>query len=275
MNLVFLTSEATHHYYLINEINRYHPVKKVFYQTIHLKRTGWKNRFKRLAKPEQWRFIVRRALSNILFHADNMAQGPYERKVFFRGQSPTLDSSISSEKVYSFNDPEVVEKVKREMPDLIIVFGTDILKGEILKIAKLNILNIHREILPKYRGGGMPFWVFYKNDFENLGVTVHICARKLDAGHIVAQKRYQIEKDDLIYTLRHKTTLLAIELLKEVIDKYKNDTVEFTPQQKTKLWTARRLTIVKEFKARKNFERHIKSLEHRNSRIRQGSKAAV
>ena len=62
---------------------------------------------------------------------------------------------------------------------------------------------------------------------------------------------------------------------KEVIDKYKTDTVEFTPQKKTKLWTARRLTIVKEFKARKNFDRHIKSLEHQNNRIRQRSKAAV
>jgi methionyl-tRNA formyltransferase len=272
---VFLTSEATHHYFLINEINKYHPVKKVFHQTIHLERTGWKNRFKRLAKPKQLRLITRRAISNILFHGDNNAQASYERKAFFNGRSPALDSSIPAEKVYSFNDPETVAKVKRENPDLIIVFGADILRGEILKIARLNILNIHREILPKYRGGGMPFWVFYKNDFENLGVTVHICARKLDAGHIVAQKRYQIEKDDRIHTLRHKTTLLAIDLLKEVIDKYKTDTVEFTPQKKTKLWTARRLTIVKEFKARKNFDRHIKSLEHQNNRIRQRSKAAV
>jgi methionyl-tRNA formyltransferase len=275
MNIVFLTSEATHHYYLINEITKYHPVKKVFYQTIHLERTGWKNRFKRLAQPKQLRFIARRVLSNILFHADNMAQASYEKMAFFNGRDPALDSAIPAEKIYSFNDPEVVEKVKRENPDLIIVFGTDILKGEILKIARLNILNIHREILPKYRGGGMPFWVFYKNDFENLGVTVHICARKLDAGHIVAQKRYQLKKDDRIYTLRHKTTLLAIELLKEVIDKYKTDTIEFTPQKKTKLWTARKLTLVKEFKARKNFERHIKSLGHQNDRIQRKSKAAV
>lgn len=275
MNIIFLTSEATHHYYLINEVNKYHPVKKVFYQTIHLERTGWKNRFKRLTQPKQLRFIVRRAISNILFHGDNIAQKTYERKAFFNDESPILDSSIPSEKVYSFNDPETVELVKRENPDLIVVFGTDILKGEILKIARLNILNIHREILPKYRGGGMPFWVFYKNDFENLGVTVHVCARKLDAGHILAQKRYQLRRDDRIYTLRHKTTLLAIELLKEVIHKYRTDAIEFTPQKKTKLWTAKRLTIVKEFKARKNFDRHIKSINQKGNRIHQRSKAPV
>jgi len=260
MNIVFLTSEAYHHNYLINSLHQTHPIRKVFYQTSHLERISTKNRIKKLLNPKTTRFAVRRAISTTLFLKDIKAQKPYEKNAFFGEENPGLNSEIQSEKVYSFNDPEVVKKVRAEEPDLIIVFGTDILKGDILEIAKLNILNIHRDILPKYRGGGLPYWVFYKSDFENLGVTVHICAKKLDGGHIVGQKKYKLSKNDRIFTLRHKTTDLAVDILKDVIEKYKTDTVEFTKQKKTKLWTQKRLTIGKEIKARKNFRKYIKSL---------------
>jgi methionyl-tRNA formyltransferase len=261
MNIIFLTSDAYHHNYLINKLHKNHPIKKVFYQTSHLERTSTKNRIKKLFNPKTTRFAVRRAISTTLFLNDISAQKPYERNTFFGESKPGLNDKIPSEKVFNFNDPVIVEKVKAEEPDLIIVFGTDILKGEILEIAKLNILNIHRDILPKYRGGGLPYWVFYNKDFDNLGVTVHICAKKLDGGHIVGQKKYKLTKDDKIFTLRHKTTDLAAEILEDVIEKYKANTVEFTKQKKTKLWTQKRLTIGKEIKARLNFRKYIKSLK--------------
>ncbi len=265
MNLVFLTSKSTHHYYLINEIHKTYPVSKVFFQTIHEERTSTKTRLKRLFTPKQTKFIIRRLISHMLFWREKVAQPAYEKKMFFGQESPHLNPEIPSQTVYTFNDPQVVKSVRAEEPDLIIVFGTEILKGEILDIAKKQILNIHRDILPKYRGGGLPYWVFYKEDFDNLGVTLHICAKKLDAGHIVGQKRYRLEPDDRIFKLRYKTTRLAVDLLKEVIEKYKSDSVEYTKQPKTKLWTAKRLTIGKEIRARKNFDRYIKSLQKKES----------
>lgn len=249
-----------HHYYLINEINKFHPVKKVFFQTVHEQRTSKWNRAKKMLDPKKMRFAFRRAISTALFMPDIMAQKPFEQKAFFGETSPALDSGIESECVYSFNDPEAVAQVRETVPDLLIVFGTDILKGEILEIAKKNILNIHRDILPKYRGGGLPYWVFYKEDFDNLGVTVHVCAKKLDAGHIVGQKRYKLEKDDRIFTLRYKTTKLAVDILKEVIEKYKNNSVDYVKQEKSKLFTWKKLTIGKEIKARHNLNKYINSL---------------
>ena len=172
-----------------------------------------------------------------------------------------MDVHIPFEKVKSFNTEETIAMVRKENADLIIVFGTEILKEAILKVARFNILNIHRGILPKYRGGGIPSWVFYHNDFENIGTTVHLCTGKLDGGDIVGQRFYRLQKDDKIYKLRSKTTLLAVEILKEAIDKIKSGTLEYRRQEYSKPWSSKELTIRKELIARRNFDRYIQSLK--------------
>lgn len=192
MNIIFLTSKVIHHYYLINEINEYHPVKKVFFQVRNPEQRTWKDRLKTLTNLKDIRLTIRALLIKRLFGKEEVLREHYEATMFFNNTTPSLNTSIPSEEVLSFNCQKTVERIKEEAPDLIIVFGTDILKGKILEIAKLDILNIHRSILPKYRGGGLPAWVFYNKDFEKLGTTVHICAKRLDAGDIVGLKYYKL-----------------------------------------------------------------------------------
>lgn len=258
MNIIFLTSEATHHYFLINEINKQYPVKKVFFQTIPESIT-LKKLFKNITI-SKIRFIIKSILTKILFSKERELREKYENKMFFKTQTPSLDSSIASTNVFSFNSKETVERVRKENPDLILVFGTEFLKGEILKIAKLDILNIHRDILPRYRGGGLPFWVFYNKDFENLGCTIHVCNKRLDGGDIVGQKYYKLQNDDKIYTLRYKTTILAVDILKEVIKRYENKTIEYKKQKKTKIWLSKDMTIFKQIIARRNLNKYLKTL---------------
>jgi len=260
MNLVFLTTEATHHYFLINEIHRHHPVQKVFFQTGHRGRATWGGRLRRLTRLGNLRYEGRRILRKILFGREDGLRDRFEREFLFGGRTPALDSFIPVEEVISFNRPEGVEAVRKESPDLIVVFGTEILRGEILRIANLAIVNIHRDILPAYRGGGLPFWVFYQRDFETLGTTIHLCAERLDAGDIVGQKRYALRRDDRIYKLRARTTVLAAGILKVVIERYEAGTPEPRKQEKSKLWTAKELTILKELIARRNFRRYVKRL---------------
>ena len=262
MNIIFLSSETTHHFYLINEIHKCCQVKKVFFQTAHTVQKSFGQKIQKLAKARNYRSLVKGILNRLLFGRERLLEEQFEREYFFNGQRPYLDSAIPCERVKSFNDPQAVEVIKKESPDLIIVFGTDILKGDILRIAKLNILNIHRGILPKYRGGGIPSWMFYQNDFENIGTTVHVCSDRLDGGDIVGQKFYSLQKDDKIYTLRGKTTMLAVEILKDVINKIKNGTLTYQKQEYAKAWSSKDLTIMKELAARRNLNRYIHSLNN-------------
>ena len=56
-------------------------------------------------------------------------------------------------------------------PDIIIVYGSSILKGEILKIFKKKILNVHLGLSPYYRGSGTNIFPFINNEPEFAGVT--------------------------------------------------------------------------------------------------------
>jgi hypothetical protein len=60
--------------------------------------------------------------------------------------------------------------------------------------------------------------------------------------------------------LRYKTTVLTIDILKEVIDKYENNIVEYKKQEKTKLCLSKNMTILKQMIARRNFNKYIKTL---------------
>ncbi len=261
MNIVFLSSESSHHYFLINEINRAFGVKKVFFQTVHEQRKPFGKRLKRWVDPRQFVSVADRFLYRLILGGEAQKQEEFERDYFWKGERSRLESSIPSERVSSFNEPAVVGRVRAENPDLIIVFGTEVLKGEMLSAARLHMFNIHRGILPEYRGGGIMTWMFLNNDFDHVGACVHICSAGLDAGDIAGQKRYCLQKDDKIYMLRAKTTVLAVEILKEVIEKAGKGTLRLEKQSgSAKTWSAKELTTRKELIARRNFNRYIKSL---------------
>ena len=262
MNIVFLTSETAHHYYLINEVNRHFPIRMVFFQTKHVvKKKTLIEKLIDMIRLKSYGKIAHGLLHQLLFNGEIALQEQYEKKNFFNGQPPALDPSIPFTKVYSFNDPKTIEEIKKQNPDLIIVFGTDILKGVVLKTARLNILNIHRGIIPQYRGGAVDLWAFYHRDFQNIGTTIHVCTDNLDEGDILGQKYYQLKKGDKIYMIRYKTTLLAVELLIEILKKFIQGNIHYQKQGIGKTWSGRQLTILKEIIARRNFNRYIKSLE--------------
>jgi len=261
MNLVFLTSHALHQYHLINELHRTHPVRKVFFQGSPPSARLWRKRFARLTSPSQAKLLFRGAAERILFAAERARQRRYEVEHCFPDRPASLDADIPSETLDGFDTPEAVAQVAAEQPDLLVVFGTRRLKGDILHVARQDILNIHRDILPRYRGGGLPWWVLLERDFDNLGVTIHQCTAQLDHGPIVGQQHYRLTGEDRAHTLRYQTTRVAIDLLREVIDRYVAGTVTYRPQvSPTRLYTARELTIFKQLAARRNLLAHVQGL---------------
>lgn len=262
MNIVFFTNEVMSRIYLINEINRYYPIKTVFFETKYSELPSWQSRLKNLlADPKKIRnirYVIRGILQDLLFGKEQLLRREYESRMFFKNATPCLDPSIRVERVSSLSCSEAVQKIKKEKPDIILVCGTGILKGEILDIAKLNILNIHPGLLPEYRGD--PMWCLYNNDFTNLGVTVHVCTKKVDGGDILGRASFQLEKDDKIYTLEHKATMVAVELVKEILNKYKKQAVIYKKQTPSKLWREKDLTIVKMIAIRRNLRKYLKQI---------------
>jgi len=95
-----------------------------------------------------------------------------------------------------FSDPHTeqsLEFVRKFAPDYILVAGAPILKSSLYGLAKHLSINRHLGISPLYRGSDCPIWAMYNNDFENIGFTIHVLAKKADAGDILLQRRISID----------------------------------------------------------------------------------
>lgn len=112
------------------------------------------------------------------------------------------------------NNNETEQEIRKFKPDILIVFGTSIVKKNIFCIPQVAALNIHPGINPKYKGGGS-FWAVKTKDFENYGFTIHLVDEGIDTGDIVLSKQIEFEQKDKI--LPHMYSKFTIEATKELI----------------------------------------------------------
>jgi methionyl-tRNA formyltransferase len=119
-------------------------------------------------------------------------------------------------------DVTVIEKVKSLEPDLIIVIAYGIiLPSKFLNIPKYGCINIHVSLLPRWRGAAPIEHALLAGD-EKTGISVISISPKLDAGDILMQESFAIDKDinsdDLTINLTNlgkKTLMETLPLLFE------------------------------------------------------------
>ena len=73
-----------------------------------------------------------------------------------------------------------------DKPEVIVVYGTRIIRSNIFERASRITLNMHTGLSPFYRGDSTLFWPVYYDDPERLGVTVHELVASIDGGDIAA-----------------------------------------------------------------------------------------
>lgn len=86
--------------------------------------------------------------------------------------------------------------LKALAPDLIVVsYCSQIFPKKVIQLPTIGCLNVHRSLLPKYRGPQPIFWALYHDEKET-GATVHWLVQDIDAGDILAQERVPIHDWD-------------------------------------------------------------------------------
>jgi hypothetical protein len=91
--------------------------------------------------------------------------------------------------VHRYSD-EDIDKVKALGLDLLVRFGSGILRGEILNASKLGIISFHHGDSKKNRGGPPGFWeVFHKKD--STGFMIQSLTEELDGGDVLISGEFQ------------------------------------------------------------------------------------
>ena len=129
------------------------------------------------------------------------------------------------------NSKYVGDQVKSFNPDVIVAFGVNILKGQILSITN-KIYNMHLGMSPYYNGSYTNFWPMYNNEFEYVGITIHHLDKGIDTGNIICQSRAIIDELDTPHSIGNKTIILATRLMKRIIEILRNKEIKGVKQWK-------------------------------------------
>ncbi len=130
----------------------------------------------------------------------------------------------------SLKSTEVVAQLAAFHPDVIVVaaFG-QILPRSVLDIPGRGCINIHPSLLPRFRGASPVASAILAGD-EFTGVSIMLMDRGLDTGPILARAQIPISVSDTTDSLTAKLSLIAAQLLLEVLPRWSRGELTAQPQ---------------------------------------------
>ena len=111
------------------------------------------------------------------------------------------------------NDAAEIERMRQISPDVVLVFGTGMLRQPLIDTFPGRILNIHLGLSPYYRGAGTNFWPLVNREPEYCGATIHFLDAGVDTGPIVAHVRPEIRSGDGPHDIGNRTIVAAADAL--------------------------------------------------------------
>ncbi len=145
--------------------------------------------------------------------------GDPEAKFFFGNQRPRLDRPELVREVPHVNHPGVVALARTLQPDLIAVFGTSLIRGELLKQGRLGIANLHGGLSPEYRGADCTFWALHNGEPEKVGCTLHWIDAGIDTGGLIAHVSPKVLPDDDELTLFWRAVQTSAQAYGELLQR--------------------------------------------------------
>ena len=162
--------------------------------------------------------ILRRKISRWLRDRKRYT-GNKEAKFFFGDETPFLQRQDLRIEVPHINHPDVLEIVERHQPDLIAVFGTSLIKGELLEKGRLGVVNLHGGLSPEYRGADCTFWALHNEEPEKVGCTIHYINAGIDTGDLIAHVSPEIKPSDDELTLFWQAVADSTAVYQELLDR--------------------------------------------------------
>ncbi len=213
LSVVILCGQSPRHLYFANQVAKACKPLAIIQESGH--NAPFMKLIKLLLKPKSlWRKI------NRWLRDRKRYRGNKEAEFFFANAVAQLAHPELKVEVPHINHPEVIELIDRYQPDLILVFGTSLLKGALLEKGRLGIINLHGGLSPEYRGADCTFWALYNQEPEKVGCTVHYINAGIDTGHIIAHVSPEIKASDdelsLFWRAVRSSTHVFTELLNRI-----------------------------------------------------------
>jgi hypothetical protein len=136
----------------------------------------------------------------------------------FFGQHDRVEAPSTRVPAGGCNDAGEIEAMRALRPDVVLVFGTSMLKQPLIDAFPRRIINVHLGLSPYYRGAGTNFWPLVNGEPEYCGATVHFLDIGVDSGPIIAHVRPEIRSGDGPHEIGNRTIAAAAEALAAAAD---------------------------------------------------------
>lgn len=141
---------------------------------------------------------------------------------------------------------EFVETLKVLQADLFIVVAYgEIVKKEVLELPALGCINIHASLLPKYRGAA-PMQRCLINGDKETGISIIEMAPKMDAGDVLAMEKIAVSFEMTYGELEKELCALAQRMILQVIEQFKDRSVQKSPQNHSQMSIAPKISAQEE-----------------------------
>jgi len=212
LTVIILCGQAPRHLYFANQVAKACKPLAIIQESGH--DDPLMKIIKLLLKPKSlWRKI------NRWLRDRKRYWGNKEAEFFFANELPQLSHPELRVEVPHINHPKVIELIDHYQPDLIVVFGTSLLKGTLLEKGRLGIINLHGGLSPEYRGADCTFWALYNQEPEKIGCTVHYINAGIDTGNIIAHVSPEIKTNDDELTLFWRAVRSSTHLYAELLNR--------------------------------------------------------
>lgn len=189
MKLVVLTTDTVHHTFFVQNLSRRYDIAAIFVETVSP------------AAP----FPVE--------HPFEKEREEYEREHWFKGKFPELSDFACVSQCSSMNDSSATAELAKLSPDVVVVFGTGLLKQDVISCCPEGMINFHGGNPERYRGLDSHLWAIYHRDFAGLVTTLHRVNSVLDDGQVIVQSALPIRRKMELYELRAVNTEECIQLV--------------------------------------------------------------
>ncbi len=206
--ILIITGEDLRHQYFINQLNAHFPLAAVLTETTAYPSPPSGSEDEK--KAWDW-FFTRRV--------------EYESRAFAPVNRPLNQPPVIKISKGQLNSPETLKIIKRFNPGFIAIFGTGMLRENLLDQFPRRIFNLHVGQPEFYRGSSCNFWPIHDMQLEKLGAAVHLTNEGIDKGQIAAQAAIELDCKDDEQSLAGKTLLVGIQLMIATITNWQNKTL--------------------------------------------------
>lgn len=195
MRIVILTTETPHHAFFVRELKAAYSNVVVFCETATSVKTFFPTH-----------------------HAFEDERDRYEWQSWFGGTKTKISEIAPTHLFDSINSDAAVKALVDSHADVIIVFGTGVLRAPVISVKPQRVFNLHGGDPETYRGLDSHLWAIYHREFDGLITTLHRLDADLDNGDIVIQGNINLLQSMPIYALRRANTEICVTLSMAAID---------------------------------------------------------